>query len=154
VVDIRFNGGGDLHNNLLTLLSGKEYSRFTAPNGPSQREPRDRWSGRSAVLMNGASYSDASVFPFAYRVLGLGQLVGTTVAGTGTYVWWVESNLIPGLIYGLPQLPLRGLDGTLLENHDIPPDVASPDDPKAWSEGTDPQLAAALTALGAKACPK
>src|SRR5262249_14553067 len=103
IIDIRFNGGGNLHNQLLTLLSGKAYMAFVPPRGgPSLDEPGDRWNKPSAVVMNASSYSDASVFPQAYKDLGLGPLVGDPVAGTGTFVWWVESNLIPGLVYGLP----------------------------------------------------
>ncbi len=153
VVDERNNLGGDLHNNLVTLLSGRRYAGFQPPRGgQGLAEPRDRWTGRSVVVMNAASYSDGSVFPYAYRRLGLGQLVGETVAGTGTAVWWVESGLIPGLVYGLPQLPIRDADGALLENHDIRPDVAVPDDPQAWARGEDPQLLAAVHVLLPKGC--
>ncbi len=153
VVDERNNSGGDLHNNLVTLLSGRAYSAFQPPRGgPGLSEPRDRWTGRSTVIMNGASYSDGSVFPYAYRQLGLGQLVGETVAGTGTAVWWVESGLIPGLVYGIPQLPMRGADGERLENRDIVPDIAVPNDPAAWARGEDPQLLAAVHVLLPAGC--
>ena len=148
VVDIRYNGGGNLHNQLLTLLSGKAYMSY-APlrGGPSQDEPRDRWTKPSAVIMNAVSYSDASVFPQAYSDLKLGPLVGDPVAGTGTFVWWVDSNIIPGLTYGLPQVPIRKLDGALIENSDIVPDIPVASDPTAWEKGTDPQLDAAMQAL-------
>ncbi len=92
VVDVRFNGGGNLHNQLLTMLSGRPYLTFAPRTGPVQSDPRDRWSRPSAVLMNGASYSDASIFPQGYRDLGIGPLVGEPVAGTGTFVWWVPSR--------------------------------------------------------------
>jgi tricorn protease len=148
IVDIRYNGGGNLHNHLLTLLSGRAYMVFTPPRGgPSQPEPRDRWTKPSAVVMNAASYSDASIFPRTYRDLKLGPLIGDPVAGTGTAVWWVDSNIIPGLVYGLPQLPARNLDGTLFENAEIAPDLAVASDPTAWERGEDPQLAAAVKAL-------
>ncbi|SEC54469.1 tricorn protease [Rhizobiales bacterium GAS191] len=156
VVDIRYNGGGNLHNQLLTLLSGKAYMNY-APlrGGPAQDEPRDRWTKPSAVIMNAASYSDASVFPQAYRDLKLGPLVGDPVAGTGTFVWWAESNIIPGLTYGLPELPIRKINGSLIENSDIAPDIAVASDPTAWEKGLDPQLDAAMQALlpgGAGGC--
>ena len=148
IVDVRFNGGGNLHNQLLTLLSGKTYLSFMPlRGGPSQEEPRDRWTRPSAVIMNAASYSDASIFPQAYHDLKLGPLVGDPVAGTGTAVWWVDSNIIPGLTYGLPQLPYRRLDGSLIENREIAPDIPVLSDPTAWSKGADPQLDAAIQAL-------
>ena len=158
VIDIRDNGGGDLHNNLVTLLSGRTYAVVTPPRGgPSQDEPRDRWTRPSAVVMNAASYSDSSLFPLAYRDLHLGPLVGDPVAGTGTAVWWVQSQIEPGLVYGLPELPYRRVDGTLSENHAVPPDILVPSDPTAWAAGRDPQLDAAVHALLPDAggpCPK
>jgi tricorn protease len=148
IVDIRFNGGGNLHNQLLTLLSGKTYMSFMPlRGGPSQEEPRDRWTRPSAVIMNAASYSDASIFPQAYHDLKLGPLIGDPVAGTGTSVWWVESNIIPGLTYGLPQMPYRRLDGSLIENAEIAPDIPVLSDPTAWEKGEDSQLDAAIQAL-------
>jgi tricorn protease len=148
VVDVRYNGGGNLHNHLLTLLSGKAYMTWTPPRGgPIQLEPRDRWTKPSVVIMNAASYSDASVFPRAYRDAKLGPLVGDPVAGTGTAVWWADSNIIPGLVYGLPQLPMRELDGKPLENDEIAPDIPVPSDPTAWDKGEDPQLDAAIRAV-------
>ncbi len=115
--------------------------------GPVQDEPRDRWTKPSAVVMNAESYSDGSLFPLAYHDLGIGPLIGDPVAGTGTAVWWAESRLIPGLIYGVPQLPYRRVDGTLSENHEVEPTVPVPSDPGAWTQGRDPQLEAAVHAL-------
>ncbi|ACA20741.1 peptidase S41 [Methylobacterium sp. 4-46] len=155
IVDVRFNGGGNLHNQLLTLLSGRPYLTFSPRSGPPQAEPANRWTKPSAVLMNAASYSDASIFPQGYRDLGIGPLIGDPVAGTGTFVWWVPSPIVPRLAYGLPQLAIRRADGRLLENTDILPDVAVPSDPTAWAEGRDPQLEAAVAALlgaGGAAC--
>ncbi len=148
VVDIRDNIGGDLHNHLATLLSGRAYmSAVPLRGGPVQDEPRDRWTKPSAVVMNADSYSDRSLFPLAYHDLGIGPLIGDPVAGTGTAVWWAESRLIPGLIYGVPQLPYRRVDGTLSENHEVEPTVPVPSDPGAWTQGRDPQLEAAVHAL-------
>jgi tricorn protease len=147
VVDVRFNGGGNLHNQLLTMLSGRPYLTFAPRSGPVQSDPRDRWSRPSAVLMNGASYSDASIFPQGYHDLGIGPLVGEPVAGTGTFVWWVASATVPRLTYGLPQVAIHRTDGTRLENTDVLPDLAVPPDPAAWADGRDPQLDAAVDRL-------
>jgi tricorn protease len=154
VVDIRYNSGGNLHNHLLTLLSGAAYLTFSPPRGgPDQIEPRDRWTKPSVVIMNAASYSDGSIFPHVYRDLKLGPLVGDPVAGTGTATWWAESNLIPGLYYGMPQVPALELGGKRFENDEIAPDIAVASDPTAWDKGEDPQLDAAIKALMPKAAP-
>lgn len=148
IVDIRYNGGGNLHNHLLTLLSGKAYMDFMpSRGGPNQEEPRDRWTKPSAVIMNAQSYSDASVFPHAYHDLKLGPLIGDSVAGTGTATWWPESLIIPGLVYGLAQLPIRDRAGALFERADVVPDIPVASNPTAWEKGEDPQLDAAIKAL-------
>jgi tricorn protease len=148
IVDIRNNGGGNLHNHLLTLLSGKTYLDFVPSHGgPDQPEPRDRWTKPSAVIMNAASYSDASIFPHVYQDLKLGPLIGDPVAGTGTATWWVRSALMPGLVYGLAQAPAREPDGALFENVEVEPDIPVASNPTAWEKGEDPQLDAAIKAL-------
>lgn len=148
VVDIRDNTGGNLHNHLATLLSGKAYMSAVSPRGgPVQDEPRDRWTKPSAVVMNAESYSDGSLFPLAYHDLAIGPLIGDPVAGTGTAVLWVDSKIVPGLVYGVPQLPYRRVDGTPSENHEVEPTVPVPSDPGAWAQGRDPQLEAAVHSL-------
>ena len=42
----------------------------------------------SLVLISESNYSDAHLFPWTYRHLGIGKLLGMPVAGTGTAVWW------------------------------------------------------------------
>ena len=118
-----------------------------------QDEPRDRWTKPSAVVMNAESYSDGSLFPLAYHDLGIGPLIGDPVAGTGTAVWWAESRVVPGLVYGVPQLPYRRTDGVPSENHEVEPDLPVPSDPGAWARGRDPQLDAAVRALLPTAAP-
>ncbi|HSR40160.1 MAG TPA: S41 family peptidase [Phnomibacter sp.] len=53
IVDTRFNGGGWLHDDLNTFLSGKKYLEF-APQGNkvNSSEPMMRWSKPSTVLMS------------------------------------------------------------------------------------------------------
>ncbi|MCB1052634.1 MAG: PD40 domain-containing protein, partial [Acidobacteria bacterium] len=51
VVDTRFNGGGDLVDDLCNFLSGKQYMRFiTADNRTIGMEPGARWTKPSIVL--------------------------------------------------------------------------------------------------------
>ena len=84
IVDTRFNGGGNLHDELATLLSGKRYLEFV-PRGQSLGwEPTGKWTKPSLVLISESNYSDAHLFPWTYRHLGIGKLLGMPVAGTGT----------------------------------------------------------------------
>lgn len=147
VIDTRFNGGGWLHDDLVTLLSGKPYIQFF-PRGQDNMgsEPMFKWSRPSVVLMGEGNYSDAHMFPFAYKALGIGKLVGMPVPGTGTAVWW-ETQIDPTIYFGIPQVGMRAADGSLLENSQLEPDIKISNRPEDLATGNDRQLKAAIESL-------
>lgn len=116
VVDTRFNGGGWLHDDLNTFLSGEEYLKF-APQGNIIKggEPMTRWTKPSIVIMSESNYSDAYIFPYIYKQNGIGKLVGMPVAGTGTAVWW-EQQIDPTIVFGIPMIATIGKEGRPTEN--------------------------------------
>ena len=146
VVDTRFNGGGWLHDDLATLLSGKRYVDFTPRGQFVNSEPIAKWHKPSAVIVGEGNYSDAHGFPYSYRALGIGPLIGMPVAGTMTAVWW-ETLIDPTLTFGIPQMGVRGLDGKYLENQQLIPDVQVAISPEAAAAGSDTQLARAVEEL-------
>lgn len=145
VVDTRYNGGGWLHDDLATFLSGKVYMRFRPREQDLGTEPQFKWTKPSVVLMNESNYSDAHMFPVTYRALGVGKLVGMPVPGTGTAVWW--ERLQNDVIFGIPQVGMVDNDGHYLENQELQPDVRQPNEPALVGSGTDQQLGAAVKAL-------
>lgn len=146
VVDTRFNGGGNLHDELSTLLSGKRYLEFL-PRGQSLGfEPVGRWTKPSVVLVSESNYSDAHLFPWVYRHLGIGKLVGMPVAGTGTAVWW-ETLQDPSLYFGIPMVGFRDAKGEFMEKALIEPDLVVANDPAQLKAGRDQQLEAAVKEL-------
>ena len=140
IVDTRFNGGGWLHDDLVTFLGGKNYLQFS-PQGvkPMQGEPANKWSNPSVVLMSESNYSDAFIFPYAYKSLGLGKTIGMPVPGTGTAVWW-ETQIDPTLVFGIPMIATIGKEGRPTENLQLEPDIKVPNDYKSVLAGKDPQL--------------
>lgn len=147
IVDTRFNGGGWLHDDLVTFLNGKTYMNFE-PRGQKNMggEPAKKWQKPSCVLMSESNYSDAHMFPYAYTALGVGKLVGMPVPGTGTAVWW-ETLLDGNTYFGIPQIGMRIEDGRLMENMQLEPDIKVDNE---WSEvlkGRDQQLEAAVKHL-------
>lgn len=147
IVDTRFNGGGWLHNDLNTFLSGKAYFSF-APQGNrlSVADPMDRWWKPSVVLMGEGNYSDAHLFPYAYKNNGIGKLIGMPVPGTGTAVWW-ETQIDPTLIFGIPMIAVIGKENRPVENLQLDPDIQVPLSYEAFLAGKDPQLEAAVKEL-------
>jgi tricorn protease len=145
VVDTRFNGGGWLHDDLATFLMGKQYMSFVPRGQNLGNEPQFKWSKPSIVVMGESNYSDAHMFPYTYRALGVGKLVGMPVPGTGTAVWW--ERLQNGMVFGIPQVGMVGEDGKYLENQQLEPDIKVMNEPGKVSKGEDQQLKAAVEEL-------
>ena len=144
IVDTRHNGGGWLHDDLVTLLGGKEYIHFTPRGQFASKEPFAKWTRPSCVLVCEDNYSDASGFPYAYRALGLGKLIGTPVPGTMTAVWW-ENQINSSIVFGIPQVGSFGLaEQRYLENMQLEPDILVYNDPASVLNGEDQQLEAAV----------
>jgi len=144
IVDTRFNGGGNLHDELSTFLNGKKYMQM-APQSVKVGawEPRGRWSNPSTVLMSESNYSDAYLFPYAYKSLNVGKLIGMPVAGTGTAVWW-ETQIDPTLVFGIPMVAFIGKENRPVENMQLEPDIKVVNDYKSILKGKDPQLERAV----------
>ncbi len=146
VVDTRNNGGGWLHDDLATFLDGKKYIEFVPRERNIGSEPQNKWNKPSAVLMSEGNYSDAHMFPYVYKYLNIGKLVGMPVPGTGTAVWW-ETMQDPTMVFGIPQVGITGMDGKYLENQTLYPDVEIQNDYESVIEGKDKQLEKAVEVL-------
>ncbi len=142
IVDTRFNGGGWLHDDLATFLNGKNYITFMPRGQDLGNEPQFKWSKPSIVVMSESNYSDAHMFPYTYRALGIGKLLGMPVPGTGTAVWW--ERLQNGMVFGIPQVGMVDTEGDYLENKQLEPDIKVNNDPGEVSKGRDQQLEEAV----------
>ena len=153
VVDTRFNGGGSLHEVLSDFLSGKKYFDIIPHGQAWGYEPQLKWIKPSIVVMGEGNYSDAHLFPVAYKLKGLGRTVGMPVPGTGTFVWW-EAQIDHSLVFGIPEGGWRTPDGKFCENNQLEPDLRVANNPAALAAGTDEQLQAAVKALLSELKPK
>ena len=143
IVDERHNGGGWLHDDLCTLLNGKEYQQFMPRGQFIGRDPFNKWTKPSCVLICEDDYSNGHGFPMVYKTLGIGKLIGAPVAGTMTAVWW-ETMIDRSLVYGIPQVGCMSLDGTYAENTQLNPDITVYNTPEDFINGNDRQLKAAV----------
>lgn len=145
VIDTRFNGGGWLHEDLLHLLSGKQFATFVPRGQFIGIDPFAQWTKPSAVLVCEGNYSNAHGFPWSYKELGIGKLVGMPVPGTMTAVWW--ETLINGITFGIPQVGMKDNQGRILENMQLEPDIQVTNDPAHALQNRDLQLEAAVESL-------
>lgn len=144
IVDTRHNGGGWLHDDLASFLDGKAYIEFRPRGQFVGVEPYNKWTKPSCVLIGEDNYSDACGFPYVYKTLGIGKLIGAPVPGTMTAVWW-EYQIDNSLVFGIPEITSWGLaEDRALENLQIEPDILVYNTPESMLKGEDQQLEAAV----------
>lgn len=146
VVDTRFNRGGWLTDDLVTLLSGNHYSWLSARGEKFKGNSMARWTKPSILVVNEGNYSDGYCFPNGYRSNNIGKIVGMPVPGTCTAVWW-ESLQTGDLVFGIPQLGVLNKDGTYMENDQLEPDIQVENSKGSVAKGEDAQLKRAVEAL-------
>lgn len=96
--------------------------------------------------MSESNYSNAHGFPWVYKELKLGKLIGMPVPGTMTAVWW-ESQQDPTLVFGIPEVGMKDNQGRFLENLQLEPDIRVTNDPESAIQGKDLQVEAAVKSL-------
>jgi tricorn protease len=148
VLDVRFNDGGFTHDRVLNYLGGREHTIFRQRNGGEGQVLRayDRkWNKPVVLLINNRSYSDAEIFPSAFRALGLGKLVGQPtgghVIGTGGV------RLIDGSLFRIPRIGVFTTKGVNMDKEGVIPDVFVETHPDQLAKGLDPQLDRAVEVL-------
>lgn len=146
VVDIRFNGGGRLHEDLETFLSGKKYLHQEVQGKYYSDMPSKRWVKPSVMVMCEADYSNAHGSPWVYKHMGIGKLVGMPVPGTMTSVNWVTLQ-DPSLYFGIPAVGYKTKEGYYLENYELQPDILVELDFNKALKGEDTQMEAAVAEL-------
>jgi tricorn protease len=143
IVDLRYNTGGNIHDDVLQFLSQKPYLNWKFREGMLSPQPHFAPSGKPIVLMiNESSLSDAEMTTAGFKELGLG-----TVVGTETYRWIIFTSgagLVDGSFCRLPAWGCYTLDGTDLEFSGVSPDIYVKNRFPDKVKGEDPQLMKAI----------
>ncbi|MCS6860474.1 MAG: S41 family peptidase, partial [Abditibacteriales bacterium] len=143
VLDVRFNGGGSIADEILAILQDKVFSYRSMRGDPRQlNAPLHVWTKPTVVLINEASFSNAEVFPWGFKALKLGKVVGVPtyggVIGTGS------TTLIDGSVLRTPTTGAFTLDGVNMENNGCPPDIYVENSPEDVYQKRDRQLERAV----------
>ena len=146
VIDIRFNGGGRLHEDIEVLFTGKKYLTQVIRGREACDMPSRRWNKPSIMLQCEACYSNAHGTPWVYKQMGIGKLVGAPVPGTMTSVSW-ETLQDESLVFGIPIIGYRTAQGNYLENSQLEPDILILNNPADVVLGIDTQLITATQEL-------
>ena len=147
VIAQRFNGGGGIDQELLSILAGRQY-QYTIGRDAGFQQPRPQnFYGPMVVMQNERSASDAEMFPAGFKALGLGKVVGVptmgAVIGTGAY------TLLDGSTIRTPASGVWTTTSQNMENYGVPPDVFVDNLPGDFLKGRDMQVERAVEVLKA-----
>ncbi|MDR1259669.1 MAG: PDZ domain-containing protein [Tannerellaceae bacterium] len=146
IIDDRSNGGGNVSPMILERLAREPY-RLTMSRGSARigRIPDAVQVGPKVCLIDKYSASDGDLFPWGFRALGLGKLIGTRTWGG---IVGISSSLpfIDGTDLRVPFFtsydPRTG--EWIIENHGVDPDILIDNDPIRQWNGEDQQLDRAI----------
>ncbi|MDR2775353.1 MAG: hypothetical protein LBC19_11555 [Tannerella sp.] len=143
ILDLRYNNGGNVHDEVLEYLSRKRHFTWKYRNHQQNTHPNVTPGDKPLiVLINERSLSDAEVTSNGIRSLGLAKLVGTE-----TYRWIIftsGSMLVDGSFCRLPAWGCYNLNGEDMEFSGVKPDIYVKNTFKDRLYGNDPQLDRAI----------
>ncbi len=144
VIDERFNGGGQVADYFVEVLSRHIESYWAPRYGTIEHTPNAAVYGPKVMIANEFSGSGGDALPWLFKQAKLGPLVGKR-----TWGGLVGIGPIPVLMDGghvtSPSVAFFSPKGDWdVENHGVDPDLVVEQDPKEVSEGHDPQLEKAV----------
>ena len=151
IVDIRYNGGGNIDQEIIDILEREPYQFWNQRTGARTwgRRPRQAIAGPKVMMINARSGSDSEVTPMAFRQLGLGRIVGNPTAAaviaTGSYALINGGSIrTPGSLVVTYDPTKPNNYGVNLENLGVPPDVWVKNSPMDELKKFDRELKTAI----------
>ena len=152
IIDIRNNNGGFVNAYALDTFARQPYLKMSLrglPTAPARTVLGQRALEKpTALVVNQHSLSDAEDFTEGYRTLKLGPIIGEPTAGWIIYTW--NTRLVDGSTLRLPRMRITAVDGTDMERHPRPVDIAVTRPIGETLTDKDSQLDAAIRALLAR----
>ncbi len=145
IVDVRGNGGGFVSPLVIERLRRALVMVEIARNGTPQTNPPQTFLGPMVTLCDEFSASDGDIFPFRFKSLGLGKLIGKRTWG-GVIGIRNPLPLVDGGILNRPEFAPYSKDGKewVIESHGVDPDIVVDNDPGKEYKGEDQQLDRAI----------
>jgi tricorn protease len=147
IIDDRYNGGGFIPDRMIALLSRPLLSQWAQREVEPFSTPTFFHNGPKVTLINGQAGSGGDAFPFYFRKMGLGPLIGTR-----TWGGLAGLNFTPPLLDGgslsAPSFRFFTTEGQwAVENEGVAPDIEVIDRPEEVAKGHDPSLERAIAWL-------
>jgi len=140
VVDVRFNGGGNVSSLLLEKLGRKRLGYDQSRWWGAMPYPHESPMGPMVALTNEYAGSDGDIFSHSFKMLKLGPLIGKRTWG-GVIGIWPRHSLVDGGGTSQPEFSFWFNDvGWSVENYGVDPDIEVEITPQDYEKGVDPQL--------------
>ncbi|MGB3093669.1 MAG: S41 family peptidase [Candidatus Zixiibacteriota bacterium] len=144
IVDVRYNGGGMIPDMFMEHLQRRILSLWSRREGLLVRTPGVALHGHMACVINEYAGSGGDAFPYYFRELGLGPLIGTRTWG-GLVGISRGIPLMDGGYVTVPEFAFINLEGQWdVENYGVDPDIEVDNRPDLVIKGQDPQLDRAI----------
>jgi tricorn protease len=145
VIDERGNGGGFVSPLVIERLTRELVMVEKARNASPVADPVDLQLGPKLLLMDEFSASDGDIFPYRFKILGLGKLVGKRSWG-GVVGIRDTLPIVDGGFLDKPEFGPYSRDGKTwpIEGHGVDPDIVVDNDPAKEFSGVDQQLDRAI----------
>ncbi len=139
IFDLRYNIGGNVHDEVLKFLSQRSYLNWKYREGSLTKQSNFSPSDKPIVLLiNEQSLSDAEMTAAGFKALKLG-----TIIGNETYRWIIFTSgvgLVDGSSVRMPGWGTYSLDGKDLEMSGVAPDIKVINSFDDKLNGRDPQI--------------
>ncbi|ATL45899.1 peptidase S41 [Chitinophaga caeni] len=143
IFDLRYNTGGNVHDEVLKFLSQRAYLRWKYRDGSFALQPNFSPADKPIVLLiNEQSLSDAEMTSQGFKALKLGKIIGN-----GTYRWIIFTSgvgLVDNSSVRMPAWGCYSLEGNDLESTGVEPDIKVINTFEDKLNGRDPQLDRAI----------
>jgi len=147
VIDVRYNGGGFIPDRMIELVARTQLSYWARRGVEPTRTPGYAHNGPKACLINAYSASGGDAFPYYFRMVGLGPLIGMRTWG-GLIGLSGNPGFMDGGSVSVPTFRFFDVDGEwAVENIGVAPDIEVLDRPDLVAKGEDPTLEEAIRVL-------
>ncbi len=144
IIDDRGNGGGNVSPMIIERLARRLTLYGMSRNNSVDTKPAQIMLGPKVLLVNGYSASDGDLFPYQFKKLKLGKIIGTRTWGG---VVGIRGSLpfIDGGDLRKPEFAPIDTEGHwAIEGHGVDPDIVIENDPAKEYAGDDQQLDKAI----------
>lgn len=146
IFDLRYNTGGNVHDEVLKFLSQRSYLNWKYREGALTKQSNFSPADKPIVLLiNEQSLSDAEMTAQGFKALKLG-----TIIGNETYRWIIFTSgvgLVDGSSVRMPSWGCYSLDGKDLEMSGVQPDIKVINSFEDRLNGRDPQVDRAVVEI-------